>query len=218
MMASHRCTRLAGDPHMPVAPAGGHSSARTATARTAQAVRRPAGLVFAHAGHTACVVAAGPGSHVVPRIGLAAGGSSGCVVARGRMRVCSRLGCCEWAGRCALAQETGAARMRQAFGTWREARSHCRLLFGRNSSIRSFGSAKSWASSQYLHGLIGIICLGTFWRANVPMDQIGPRTCVRQSPSWTLQGPQSYATTARTGRCGSSGPAPACCPRRRGST
>lgn len=147
MRASHRYIRLAGDPRMLVPPAGGHSPARTGTVRIAQAVRRPAGLVFAHADHTACVVAAGPGSHVAPRIGLAAGGSSGCVGARGRRRVCSRLGCCGWAGRCALAQETGAARMRLAFGMWREARSHYRFLFGRNSSTRSFGSAKSWAPS-----------------------------------------------------------------------
>lgn len=56
-----------------------------------------------------------------------------------------------------------------------------------------------------------------FWRADVPRPQIVPQTCVRQSPSWTLQGPQSYAATARPGRCGSSAAATACCPRRRGS-
>lgn len=93
-MASPHCTRLAGGPRMFVAPAGGHTLARTGTARIAQAVRRRAGLVFARAGRTVCVVAAGPGSHVVPRTGLVAEESSGCVGARGRRRVCPRLGCC----------------------------------------------------------------------------------------------------------------------------
>lgn len=153
MTASPRYTRLAGGPRMPLAPVGGHSPARTGTGRIAQAVRRRAGLVFVRAGHTVCVVAADSGSHVVPRIGSAVRESSGYVGARGRTRVCSRLGRCGWAGHCALARGTGAARMRPASGMWQEARSHCMFLFGRNSCIQSFGSAKEWGIGQYIYGL-----------------------------------------------------------------
>lgn len=145
-MASPRCTRLAGGPRTPVAPAAGRNLARTGTGRIAQAARRQAALVFARAGHTACVVAAGPGTRVAPRTGSAAEESSVYAGAHGRRRECSRPGRCGGAARCALARGTGAARMRPAAGTWREARSHCRFLSGRHSCIQSFGSAEECAS------------------------------------------------------------------------
>lgn len=150
-----RCTRLAGDPRMLAAPAGGRSPAHIGTGRIARAVRRPVDRVFARAGRTVCVVvvaAAGLGSRVVPRTGSAVVGSSGCAGARGRMKVCLRPGCCARAEGCVPARETDA-RLRLTVGTWREEQSRCRFLFGRNCCIQSFGSAGEGVSVS-IYGLV----------------------------------------------------------------
>lgn len=189
-MASPRCTRLVGGPRMPAPTAGGHSPARTGTGRIAQVVRRRAGLVFGRAGRTACVAAAGPGNHVVPRTGSAAEESSGYVGARGMRRVCLRLGRCGWAEHCALGRETGAARMRLALGMWQEARSHCRFLFGRHSCIQSFGSAKGWGIGQYIHGLNCALYPGSFDMQTYRGARLSPKHVCDRAHHGTCKAPR----------------------------